>query len=157
MHLTIVTPYPPNITGIGQYGYHVSRSLAQSGLFTQITVLTGRSESSQAVETPSPIKIEYAWQPEQLTTGWKLTAHLRRLKPDLVWFNLGTSIFGRSPLANLSGFLAPMLAHQAGFPTIVTLHELAELADLRALNAPGGPFARYGARLLTEIATRADV
>jgi glycosyltransferase involved in cell wall biosynthesis len=32
-----------------------------------------------------------------------------------------------------------------------------ELADLRSLNAPGGPFAQWGARLLTSIATQADV
>jgi glycosyltransferase involved in cell wall biosynthesis len=40
---------------------------------------------------------------------------------------------------------------------VVTLHELPELADLRALRAPGGFLARYGARLLTDIATRGDV
>jgi glycosyltransferase involved in cell wall biosynthesis len=39
----------------------------------------------------------------------------------------------------------------------VTLHELVEFADLRALNAPGGPFASWGARLLTKLATRADM
>jgi glycosyltransferase involved in cell wall biosynthesis len=43
------------------------------------------------------------------------------------------------------------------FPTVVTLHEVVELADLRALNAPGGSLAPWGARLLTNIATRADV
>jgi len=43
------------------------------------------------------------------------------------------------------------------FPTVVTLHEVVELADLRALNAPGGSLAPLGARLLTNIATQADV
>jgi glycosyltransferase involved in cell wall biosynthesis len=43
-----------------------------------------------------------------------------------------------------------------GIPTIVTLHELVELADLRTLNAPGGVFAPVGARLLTQLATNAD-
>src|SRR6266511_6345653 len=43
------------------------------------------------------------------------------------------------------------------FPTVVTLHELVELADLRALKAPGGAFAPLGARVLTHIATQADV
>ena len=31
MHLAIVSPFPPNITGIGQYGYRVSGALARSG------------------------------------------------------------------------------------------------------------------------------
>jgi glycosyltransferase involved in cell wall biosynthesis len=50
-----------------------------------------------------------------------------------------------------------MLARQMGFPTVVTLHELVEFADLRALNAPGGPLAAWGAKLLTKIATHADM
>lgn len=50
-----------------------------------------------------------------------------------------------------------MFARRIGLPTVVTLHELVEFADLRALNAPGGPLAQLGARLLTNIATHADV
>jgi glycosyltransferase involved in cell wall biosynthesis len=50
-----------------------------------------------------------------------------------------------------------MLVQQLGYPTIVTLHELIELADLRTLNAPGGPLAKLGARMLTNITSQADV
>ena len=165
MHLAIVSPYPPSITGIGQYGYYVSQLLAQSGVFRQVTILTGaagESLYSQVYEPvsaviPSPIQIEYAWRSNQWRTGWKIRAQLQRLKPDLVWFNLGASVFGRSPLSNLSGFFSPAWARRAGIPTIVTLHELVELADLRTLNAPGGPFAIYGARLLTSLGLQADV
>jgi glycosyltransferase involved in cell wall biosynthesis len=157
MQLAIVTPYPPGVTGIGQYGYHVSRLLAQSGLFTRITVLTGRPKISGPVQAPAPIQIEYAWEPDRVGAAWSIVQRLRETKPDLVWFNLGASIFGRSPLANVSGFFAPMWARKLGFPTVVTLHELVELADLHALNAPGGLLAPYGARLLTQVALQADV
>jgi glycosyltransferase involved in cell wall biosynthesis len=157
MHLAIVGPYPPSLTGIGQYGYHLSLGLAQSRLFTRITVLTSSSSGQQPVELPAPIEVQSAWQPDQVDAGLSVMAQLRRLQPDVVWFNLGTSVFGRNPLANLSGSLAPGQAQRAGFPTIVTLHELAELADLRTLHAPGGPLAIYGAQLLTRVAMQADV
>jgi glycosyltransferase involved in cell wall biosynthesis len=81
---------------------------------------------------------------------------VQQLNPDLIWFNLGASIFGKSPVSNLSGLFSPMMAAKM-FPTVVTMHELAELADLRALNAPGGALAPLGARLLRHIATQADV
>ena len=68
------------------------------------------------------------------------------LKPDLVWYNLGASVFGRSPLANLMGFLSLGLIKSAGIPTIVTLHELVELADLKTLRAPGGIACQTRAR-----------
>lgn len=157
MHLAIVSPYPPSITGIGQYGYHVSRVLAQSGVFARITVLTSAAPVAGAQATPSPLQIEAAWQPGSVVTGWKIARRLQALNPDVVWFNLGASVFGRSPLANLSGFFSPLWARRMGIPTVITLHELVELADLQTLNAPGGPFAAYGARLLTHIGLQADV
>lgn len=157
MKLAIVSPYPPNITGIGQYGFYVSRLLAQSGLFTRISVLTGRSGETQAAGSHPAIDIQTTWRPESLASGWNILSHLRRLQPDLVWFNLGASIFGRSPLANLSGFMSPLLARWMGIPSVVTLHELIELADLRALKSPGGPLAPLGAHLLTQVALQGDV
>ena len=157
MHLAIVSPYPPNITGIGQYGYHVSRLLAQSGVFERITILTGEPMAAHPVVTIPPIEIKYAWHPESIVSGWRVAASLKQIRPDVVWFNLGVSVFGRSPLANLSGFLSPFLVQRMGFPSILTLHELIELVDLRALKSPGGFLAPYGARLLTRMALQADV
>ena len=157
MHLTIVSPFPPAITGIGQYGYHVTRALAKSGAFSRLTVLAGSPEETVHPNHLGLTEIEYCWQPGQFNARQAVLARLKRLHPDLVWFNLGASVFGKSPLVNLSGLLTPMYAQRLGFPTVVTLHELVELADLRALDAPGGPFAVWGARLLTNITTRADM
>jgi glycosyltransferase involved in cell wall biosynthesis len=159
MHLTIVSPFPPAITGIGQYGYHVTRALANSGSFSRLTVLAGASVSAGA-EHPNHLgltEVDYCWSPGQINARQTILSRLKRLSPDLVWFNLGVSVFGKSPWVNVSGLLSPMLAQRMGMPTVVTLHELVELADLQALDAPGGPLADWGARLLTDITTRADV
>lgn len=156
LHLAIVSPYPPSITGIGQYGFHISRLLAQSGLFSQVTILSG-SNGSLNGDIPASMRILPAWQPGQLRAGQNILRQLQRLKPDLVWFNLGASIFGHSPLANLLGFTTPYWSRRMGFPTVVTMHELVELADLHSLNAPGGPLAPFGARLLTGFGLQADV
>src|SRR4030066_1539350 len=155
MYLAIVSPYPPLITGIGQYGYHVSRLLARSNAFSRIVVLTGKS-NGEAPVAPH-IQVEQLWQPSSWNVGAVIPARIKSLRPDLVWFNLGASIFGRSPLANLSGFLSILRTRQLGFPTVVTLHEMPELSDLQSLQAPGWFLAKYGARLLTSIATQSDV
>jgi glycosyltransferase involved in cell wall biosynthesis len=156
MHLIVVSPFPPAITGIGQYGYHITRALASSGLFSRVTVLAGSYQNGEKPNHLGSTEIEYCWEPGQLNARQAILSRMNRLNPDLVWLNLGVSIFGKSPLTNLSGLLTPMFAARK-FPTVVTLHELVELADLRALNAPGGPFALSGARLLTRIVTQADV
>lgn len=156
MHLAIVSPFPPSITGIGQYGYHVTRALANSGLFSRLTVLAGSSRNGEHPNHLGLTEVEYCWQPDSLNTRKTVVSRLKQLSPDLVWFNMGASIFGRSPLYNLLGLSTPMLVSRL-FPTVVTLHELVELADLQALNAPGGPLAPMGARLLTRLATQADI
>jgi glycosyltransferase involved in cell wall biosynthesis len=156
MHLAVVSPYPPSITGIGQYGYHVSRLLANSGAFSKITILCGESTFPQEYHLPN-LEMRTGWRPDRLDIGWRIPTHLRRLKPDAVWFNLGVSVFGKSPLANVSGFFSPCGSRFLGLPSVLTLHELPELSDLRKLKAPGGKFALYGARLLARLATHADV
>lgn len=157
MHLVIVSPYPPAITGVGQYGYHAACLLARSGVFSKITVLCGQEEDQDPAQLPTPITTRAGWQMDGWDAGWRIVSRLRQLQPDVIWFNLGASVFGKSPLANLSGFMSVVQTHAIGLPTVVTLHELPELADLRALKAPGGMLAPYGARLLARLATRADV
>ena len=157
IHLVIVTPFPPTTSGIGQYGYHVSSALARSGVFERITLLTEVAPNTPPFEHQRQIRVERLWQPNALDTGWKIAARLRHLDPDLVWFNLGASVFGRSPAANVSGLLSPALCRTAGLPSVVTMHEVVEQADLRTLDAPGGRLAMWGARLIGFLTTRADV
>jgi len=157
MHLVIVSPFPPAITGIGQYGYHVTRALATSGVFARITVLAGSHRNGTSPNHLGSTELEYCWAPGQWQARTAILSRVKRLSPDLVWFNAGASIFGKSPWVNVSGLLTPMFVQWLGYPTVVTLHELVELTDLRTLNAPGGPFAKTGAQLLTKITSQADL
>lgn len=157
MHLVIVSPFPPTITGIGQYGYHVTRALVRLGMFTRITVLAGSMVNGANPNHLGLTELDYCWAPGKSNARQAIISRAKRLRPDLVWFNLGASVFGKSPWANLSGLLTPMFVQRMGIPTVVTLHELVELTDLRTLDAPGGPFAKMGARLLTNVAAQADL
>jgi len=157
MHLVIVTPFPPTITGIGQYGYYVTRALATSGAFERITVLAGSQVNGTTPNHLGLTEIEYCWEPGQWNARQAILSRLKRLDPDLVWFNLRVGMFGESPWSSVSGLLSPLFARWMGYPTVVTFHEMVELADFHMLNAPGGPFAPLGARLITNIATQADV
>ncbi len=157
MHLVIVSPFPPAITGIGQYGYHVTSALAKSGMFSRITVLAGSHINGERPNHLGPTEIEYCWEPGQLKARQAILSHVKRLSPDLVWFNLRIGMFGESPWQSASGLLAPMFARWMGYPTVVTFHEMVELSDFQLLNVPGGPFAPLGARLITDLATQADI
>lgn len=157
MHLVIVSPFPPAITGVGQYGYHVTRALAELGCFSRITVLAGSSTNGAIPNYLGLTEVEYCWEPGQLNARQAILSRVKRLNPDLVWFNLRMGMFGESPWLSVSGLLAPMLVRSMGYPTVVTFHEMIELSDLPALNAPGGRLAPWGARFVTSLATQADV
>lgn len=157
MRLAVVSPFPPAITGIGQYGYHTSRSLSDSHAFERISILAGASNGSTPTFEYPDLEVEYPWRLDHADSGKNIIVALKEKKPDVVWFNLGVSAFGRSPIANLSGFWAVGQAKKLGFPTVTTLHEVVELSNLSALQAPGGIFAKMGARLITRMALQADV
>lgn len=157
MHLTIVSPFPPSITGIGQYGYHITRVLANSGSFSRITVLAGSDINGEHPNHLGPTKIEYCWEPGQFNAWQAISSRIKQLTPDLVWFNIRMGMFGESPWISASNLITPMLVQRMGYPTVVTLHEMMEQSDLRALKAPGGILAPLGARLITNIVTQADV
>jgi len=157
MHLVIVSPFPPAITGIGQYGYHVTRALEKSGAFSRVTVLAGSSIDGERPNHLGNTEIDYCWQPGQWQARTAILSRVKRLNPDLIWFNLRAAMFGESPWLSVSGLMTPLMARRMGFPTVVTFHELVELCDFKTLSAPGGIFAPWGARLITTLATQADV
>jgi glycosyltransferase involved in cell wall biosynthesis len=157
MHLAIVSPYPPAITGIGQYGYHVSNALANSSAFSRITLLTSQTSQSWAIAVPPNVTIERTWRSDRIDIGRRIVARLYQLHPDIVWFNMGATVFGRSVPANISGLLSPAVIQRLGVPCVLTMHEMAELADLRLLKVPGGLLSSLGAHWVTWALTQADV
>src|SRR5512147_1847015 len=112
MHLVIVSPFPPSITGIGQYGYHITRGLAKSGMFERVTVLAGSHTNGEIPNHLGSTEIDYCWEPGQWQARTAILSRVKRLNPDLVWFNAGASIFGKSPWLNISGHLVPMFIQQ---------------------------------------------
>lgn len=157
MHIAIISPFPPAITGVGQYGYYITRALAKSGAFSRVTVLAGAQADADKPDHLGITEVDYCWAPGQLNASQVIRSRVTRLKPDLVWLNLRVGMFGESPWSSIAGLFTPMLVRRMGYPTVVTFHEMVEHSDLRTLKAPGGPFAPLGARLVTDIATQADV
>ncbi|MBK9207736.1 MAG: hypothetical protein IPL71_05320 [Anaerolineales bacterium] len=81
MHLAIVSPFPPAITGIGQYGYHVTRAIVNTGSFSRITVLAGsNTDSGKNPNHLGDTELDYCWQPDQLKAGQAILSGLETIK-----------------------------------------------------------------------------
>lgn len=158
MRLSIVSPFPPEISGIGQYGWNVAQGLAHTGRFEAITVFTGsrkRADLNQVTHV-NGLTARCVWARDDVTSVGQLAATIGRAQPDLVWFNLGFTAFGSSRVTNFAGLTAPMLTRQFGLPTVVTLHEIFEASPPRALGAVNGRITTWGARAATHLLLRAD-
>jgi glycosyltransferase involved in cell wall biosynthesis len=93
------------------------------------------------------------WKFGSLSTPVRLLNTIRKIKPDVVWFNLVFSSFAtpENPVAAFAGLSTPALVRAAGFYTHVTLHHIIEKVDFAAAGVRWERFFRMG----TDVTTRA--
>ncbi len=127
MNICLVTAFPPSRHALNEYGFHIARELAQEpGL--NLTIL------GDDLETPQPELSEFnvirCWAFDKLSNPVRLLRAIRRIQPDIVWYNIGFASFGGSPVPAFIGLAIPALTRMSGCYTHVTLHQLVETVDL---------------------------
>jgi len=128
MKICLVTTFPPSQGGLSEYGLHIAQELRRNP-FLSLTIL------ADELETPAPeldgYSVKRCWSFDDPANSMRLMKVIRQLKPDVVWFNLLFSTFGRNPLNAFLGLLTPLLARVSGRYTHVTLHHLMDTVDLK--------------------------
>ena len=128
MKICLVTTFPPSQGGLSEYGLHIAQELHRNPLLS-VTVLA--DELPVAEPELEGFSVIRCWSFDDPRTAFRLLKTLRQLKPDVVWFNLLFSTFGRNPLNAFLGLLTPMLARLNGCYTHITLHHLMDTVDLK--------------------------
>jgi glycosyltransferase involved in cell wall biosynthesis len=113
---------------LSEYGFHIAQEL-QRNPFLSLTVLG--DELPTATAEPEGFTVVRCWSFDDPATLYRLVQTIRRLKPDVVWFNLLFSTFGRNPFVAFSGLMSPLLARLGGRYTHVTLHHLMDTVELK--------------------------
>jgi glycosyltransferase involved in cell wall biosynthesis len=128
MKICLVTTFPPSTGGLSEYGFHIAQEL-QRNPFLNLTVLADELSPHQA--EPAGFTVQRCWSFDDPRSIFRLLQTLNRLKPDVVWFNLLFSTFGRNPFVAFSGLMTPLLARLSGRYTHVTLHHLMDTVELK--------------------------
>src|SRR5260370_37239163 len=128
MKICLVTTFPPSQGGSSEYGLHIAQEL-QRNSFLSLTILG--DEMSQPQAELDGFSVQRCWSFDDPASSIRLLRAFRQLKPDVVWFNLLFSTFGRNPLIAFSGLMTPLLARLSGCYTHVTLHHLIDTVDLQ--------------------------
>ncbi|HTU40932.1 MAG TPA: glycosyltransferase [Candidatus Aquilonibacter sp.] len=148
MKICLVTTFPPSQGGLSEYGLHIAQELTRNP-FLSVTVLADRiSTGEPELEGFSVVR---CWSFDDPRTVFRLLKMLRELKPDVVWFNLLFSTFGRNPFNAFLGLLTPLLARMSGCYTHVTLHHLMDTVDLKDAGVRHARAYRWAGALATRM------
>lgn len=165
MKICLVTAFPPSGRQLNEYGFHLARELQRNPL-VNLTILGDKLTSYEWAtdETGHPIDIAQqaelpgfqvirCWESNSLRAPFSLARTVRRLRPDVVWFNLVYSTFATQehPLAAFAGLCTPALMRAMGCFTHVTLHHILEHVDFAGAGVKQEGLFRLG----SEMATRA--
>jgi glycosyltransferase involved in cell wall biosynthesis len=164
MKICLVAAFPPSARQLNEYAFYIAREL-QRNPGISLTILAdelaeyefatdenGKSLNGPAQQELPGFDVIRCWKFNSLTTPVRLLSTIRKLKPDVVWFNLVFSSFGtpKYPIAAFAGLSAPALTRVLGYYTHITLHHIIEHVDFAA----AGVRKVRLFRLASEMATR---
>jgi glycosyltransferase involved in cell wall biosynthesis len=169
MKICLVATFPPSGRQLNEYAFHIAREL-QRHSDVELIILAdevmdydfatdGNGDSLKAhqlSELPG-FNVIRCWKFGSLKTPVRLLNTIRRLNPDVVWYNLVFSSFAtpKDPFAAFAGLSAPALTQAAGFFTHITLHHIIEHVDFAAAGVRRERLFRLGTNLATKALLRA--
>ncbi len=165
MKICLVGTFPPSGRQLNEYAFHIAREL-NSNPDVELTILADELTTCEFATDADGKPLNIAEQSElegyNVVRCWRfgslgnparLLRTIRKINPDVVWYNLVFSSFATpdNPFAAFAGLSAPALTRAAGFYTHITLHHILEHVDFAAAGVKRERIFRIG----TELATRA--
>ena len=165
MKICLVATFPPSGRQLNEYAFYIARELQRNPRI-ELTILADELtdyefatdqngnpiKASEQAELPG-FNVIRCWKFNSLGTPVNLLKTIRRLKPDVVWFNLVFSSFATPdyPVAAFAGLCVPALTRTLGCYTHITLHHIIEHVDFASAGVRQEKMFRVG----SDIATRA--
>jgi glycosyltransferase involved in cell wall biosynthesis len=153
MRIAVVSTHPPGSGSLNEYAYHFVRFLRTKPEVSEVILLAdklpeGENYSFEPGEEGSlaPVRVVPCWQFGALNNAARIRAAVRQTDPDVVLFNIQFASFGSGKVSGALGLTAPALVKWAGYPTVVLLHNIMEVVDLRS--------AGFGTSRITEVLVR---
>src|SRR5215469_12463246 len=158
MKICLVGTFPPSGRQLNEYAFHIARELKRHEDI-ELTILSDELTECEFAtdENGNPLKIEdqgelpgftvvRCWKFGSMKNPMRLLREIRKINPDVVWFNLVFSSFAtpENPVAAFAGLTAPALVRGAGYYTHITLHHILEHVDFAAAGVKMEKLFRIG-------------
>jgi glycosyltransferase involved in cell wall biosynthesis len=148
MKICLVSTFPPSQGGLSEYGLHLAEEL-RCNPFISLTILADRIDTNES--ELDGFSVQRCWSFDDPLSPIRILKALNQCKPDVVWFNLLFSTFGRNPLNAFLGLLTPLMARLSGRYTHLTLHHLMDTVDLNDAGVKHPRAYRLAGSLATRI------
>lgn len=170
MKICLVATFPPSGRQLNEYAYYIAREL-QLRPDVELTILADELTDYEFATDVNGVPLNARQQPElpglnvircwkfgSLSNPVRLLHTIRRLNPDVVWFNLVFSSFAtpERPVAAFAGLSAPALTRASGYFTHVTLHHILEHVDFAAAGVQRGHILEFGSHVATRSLLKAN-
>jgi glycosyltransferase involved in cell wall biosynthesis len=152
IRVALVTSFPPSRGDLNEYGYHLACALRDDPR-VELTIL---ADEVGVREEPAGFRVERCWRFNSVLNAVRLLSAIRKINPDVVWFNIGFSTFARSPLAAFLAITVPALARLLGYYTHVTLHTVFERINLKDAGVSFPGLYRIAGWIATRLLLLAD-
>ncbi len=157
MKICLIAAFPPSGGPLCEYSLHIAREIQRhpgvelTVLADELTEADGVAREGHGTAELPGFQVIRCWKFGSLKTPVRLLREVRRIQPDVVWFNLVFSSFGNheNPLAAFAGLLVPALTRSAGFYTHITLHHIVEHVDFAANGIRRERLYRLGTNFIT--------
>jgi glycosyltransferase involved in cell wall biosynthesis len=154
MKIALITSFPPSRHALNEYGFHIANQLRQERCI-DLTVLGDYLPTPAAAELPN-FTVNRCWGFGRTGNLATLVRAIRKVKPEVAWFNLGFASFGDRPLSAILGLMAPAVARLSGVRSHVTLHQLFETVNLEDAAVSSHRLYRAGGWLATHLLLSAN-
>jgi glycosyltransferase involved in cell wall biosynthesis len=170
MKICLVATFPPSGRQLNEYAFYIARELQRNPRIS-LTILADELtdyefatdqngnpiKASEQAELPG-FDVNRCWKFNSLSTPVRLLNAIRKIKPDVVWFNLVFSSFATpdNPVAAFGGLCVPALTRALGCYTHITLHHIIEHVDFASAGVRQEKMFRVGSDMATRALLKAN-
>jgi len=156
LRICFVTSHPPSRGRLSEYGVRVLRELEKSPRIERIFVLSDSEPDAAGPRYGPRVEVTRAWRPDNVASILKIMLKVLLLRPDLVHFNAHFQSYGRTKLANFVGLSLPFVCKIFGVPSVISIHNLGDKVNLKAVGLKQSFLTRLGITFATKLVTLAS-
>ncbi len=163
MKIAFVSPYPPSQVTLNEYGYHLINSFLGKPEVEKIYVLTNYLDDNSQYNKYAQKGIDLipCWSFNSNFSFMQIARTLKKLKPDVVIFNLQFMTFGEGKIPAALGLLTPWICKLMNVPSMIILHNITETVKLDTIGMANsklkGDLFLWIGKQLTKLLLKADL